>query len=101
MRHQNNMEPACPPQNAENLYTVGRFALVYDATNRSEKSLVISAVHSPMEDNATNAKLAYIARSPLATRSARLMRPPANETVALQMAMSRATQSDSSPRRIT
>jgi hypothetical protein len=79
---------------------LGRFALVNDATNLMEKSCVKSAVHKPMEATRVKANVAYRARSPLFTRSPRPCMPPAYDTVVVQAAISRATQSDSSPTRI-
>src|SRR4051812_8619330 len=77
------------------------FALVFDATYLSEKSCVSSAVHNPIDARSTKKKLAYDARTPLATRSSRRIQPPAKETVAHHAAMRSATQSDSSPMSIT
>ena len=100
MSAQNSSDPACPAPKAVNRYTVGRLALVYDATNLMEKSCVKSAVHSPSDATSVKPKVAYTARSPLRTRSARPWAPPANETVAAQAAIRRATQSASSPARL-
>src|SRR6476659_412482 len=101
MRHQKRSEPACPAQNDVKRYAFGRFALVNDATYLNEKSCVKIAVQRPSDASTTIASVAEIARSPLATRSRRPIEPPAKETVAAQAAMRRATQSDSSPTRIT
>src|SRR5665213_2644404 len=97
---QKSIDPACPPQNAVNRYALGRFALVNDATYLNEKSCVKIAVHKPSDANTTIANVAYVPRSALATRSWRRNEPPANATVAVQTAMSRATHSDNSPTRI-
>ena len=65
-----------------------------------EKSCMNRAVHSPMDASNVKPNVAYSARSPLFTRSGRPCRPPENDTVVVQAAINRATQSDSSPTRI-
>src|SRR5881394_105865 len=80
---------------------LGMFALIWLATYASEKSRVSSAVQSPIAASSVNANAAYDARSPLRTRSARLPKPPAKDTVAHQAAINSAIQSDSSPTTIT
>jgi hypothetical protein len=101
MSNQNSIDPAWPLQNAAKTYAFGRLALVYDATYSNEKSCVKRAVHNPIDAESTAANVTYIARSPLSTRSRRASAAPANETVAHHVAISRATQSASSPIRIT
>src|SRR5579872_1290222 len=101
MSAQKRSEPSCPAQNAVNLYTLGRFELVYEATKRNEKSDVSSAVHNPMDASTTNAHIANSARRALAMSSVRCVYAPANPAVVPQAATSNATQSDNSPMRIT